>query len=292
MRVLIATAVESERRAVTRASGAGTPAVVPLPFGGDLHRIRLGGGPRSPGRPAGAKRTAADAAEPAGARPESGGAEPTDRPAGATGQPAGRQAGVVADVVVVGVGSAAAAAVVGSVLAVADEPYDLVVSAGIGGGFAERVPVGGLVVASSVLVVDLGAQTGTGFSDVAELGFGVVVHQPPPELAAAVAAATGGVLAPVLSVSTVTGTEERRAELAARHRGAAAEAMEGFAVATAADLHGVPTLEIRAVSNAVGPRDREAWRIPDALDALAAAFAAVGPVIEDWHQQRHQREPS
>ncbi|TDC25172.1 futalosine hydrolase [Streptomyces sp. 8K308] len=243
MQVLIATAVESERQAVTRASGAEPLAVVPLPFGVDLHRVRLGGD-------------------------------------------------VTADVVVVGVGGAAAAAAVGSVLAWADEPYDLAVSAGIGGGFREQVPVGGLVVASSIVVVDLGAQTTAGFSDMAELGFGVVAHQPPPELARAVVAATGGVYAPVLSVSTVTGTEERRAELAARHRGAAAEAMEGFGVATAAALHGVPTLEIRAVSNPVGPRDREAWRIEDALDALSAAFAAVGPVIEDWHQQREQREAS
>ncbi|MEU8351332.1 futalosine hydrolase, partial [Streptomyces sp. NPDC048845] len=65
------------------------------------------------------------------------------------------------------------------------------------------------------------------------------------------------------------------AALAERHPGAAAEAMEGFGVAEAAAAHGVPVLEIRAVSNPVGPRDRAAWRIPDALAALTAAFAAL-----------------
>ncbi|MGW7126735.1 futalosine hydrolase, partial [Streptomyces sp. NPDC054901] len=35
----------------------------------------------------------------------------------------------------------------------------------------------------------------------------------------------------------------------------------GFAPAAA---HGLPVLEIRAVSNAVGPRDRSAWRIGEA----------------------------
>ena len=43
--------------------------------------------------------------------------------------------------------------------------------------------------------------------------------------------------------------------------------MEGFGVAEAAAAHGVPVLELRAVSNPVGPRDRAAWRIGDALAA-------------------------
>ena len=43
------------------------------------------------------------------------------------------------------------------------------------------------------------------------------------------------------------------------------EAMEGFGVLRAAALAGVPALELRAVSNAVGEADRELWRIDDAL---------------------------
>ncbi|CAO0837172.1 Futalosine hydrolase [Streptomyces microflavus] len=34
----------------------------------------------------------------------------------------------------------------------------------------------------------------------------------------------------------------------------------------------MPVLELRAVSNTVGPRDRAAWRIGDALAALTEAF--------------------
>jgi futalosine hydrolase len=51
--------------------------------------------------------------------------------------------------------------------------------------------------------------------------------------------------------------------------------MEGFGVAEAAAAAGLPVAEIRAVSNAVGPRDRAAWRIGEALAALTRAFAAV-----------------
>ncbi|WP_103504631.1 futalosine hydrolase, partial [Streptomyces sp. SM14] len=135
--------------------------------------------------------------------------------------------------------------------------------------------------ATSLVAADLGATTADGFSDVAALGFGTSVHRPPPALASAVAKATGGLAAPVLTVSTVTGTAERAAELTARHPGAAAEAMEGFGVAEAAARAGVPVLELRTVSNPVGPRDRDAWRIPDALRALTAAFAAAAPLLTD-----------
>ncbi|MFE4600744.1 futalosine hydrolase, partial [Kitasatospora indigofera] len=51
--------------------------------------------------------------------------------------------------------------------------------------------------------------------------------------------------------------------------------MEGFGVAEAAARHGLPALGVRTVSNAVGPRDRSAWRIGEALAALAGAFAAL-----------------
>jgi futalosine hydrolase len=53
------------------------------------------------------------------------------------------------------------------------------------------------------------------------------------------------------------------------------EAMEGFAVLRAAQLAGVPALELRAVSNAIDERDREAWRFDDAVAALADAVPRV-----------------
>src|SRR5262249_45354759 len=78
----------------------------------------------------------------------------------------------------------------------------------------------------------------------------------------------------VLSVSTVTGTASRAADLAARHPDAVAEGMEGWGVATAADLFGVPFAELRTVSNLVGPRDRAAWRIREAFGGVRGAGGA------------------
>ncbi|MCM3272681.1 futalosine hydrolase [Paenibacillus elgii] len=186
------------------------------------------------------------------------------------------------DVVAGGVGPAAAAASAAKTLAAAE--YGLVVSAGIGGGFPGRAEIGSLVVADAIVAADLGAETPEGFRSVDELGFGSSRIAVDASLAARLMEALqrAGLpahMGPVVTVSTVTGTAATASELAARVPGAAAEAMEGFGVAVAARDRGLPALELRAISNAVGPRDREAWRIKEALDALEAAGAILLEVL-------------
>ncbi|MBA2947191.1 futalosine hydrolase [Streptomyces sp. PSKA28] len=265
VRVLVATAVPVERDAVARAF-ASPPREVPLP-GTTLHRVEH---PAPPAEAAVAPLVDAPAATPASAP--------------ATAVPVA-DAGSRYDLLAAGVGPAAAAAATGAALtaaALAGQPYDLVVSAGIGGGFPPDAPVGSVVVADEITVADLGAETADGFVSVTGLGFGTVTHYPPRSLVRDVAAATGGVTGTVLTVSTVTGSAARAAELRARHPGAVAEAMEGFGVAEAAAAHGCPVLEIRTVSNPVGPRDRAAWRIPEALATLTEAFGKTVHVVESW----------
>lgn len=186
------------------------------------------------------------------------------------------------DVLVAGVGSVVAA--VNTARALATAEYSLVISAGIGGGFPGRAEVGSLVVANKIVVADLGAETLEGFRSVEELGFGFTQIQIDASLVDRV---TGALLVaklpvntgPVLTVSTVTGTAARGVELAARIPGATAEAMEGFGVGCAALDRGLPVLEIRAISNMVGPRERSTWRIKEALDVLEAASAVLTEVL-------------
>ncbi|MFE6849564.1 futalosine hydrolase [Streptomyces sp. NPDC057674] len=251
-RILIVTAVAAEADSVSAGLGLGAPEPLPLPGGLVLRRY-------------------ADA-------------------------PDGR---VRIDVLVGGVGPAAVAASTGTALAYAaltdtgdsagasagaSAPYGLVVSAGIAGGFQPLAPLGSVVVSSAVVAADLGAQTPDGYLTVDELGFGRSTHPVPEALTGRIsavldAAGLSHTVGPVLTVSTVTGTADRAAELAARHPGAAAEAMEGFGVAEAAGAYGVPVAEIRAVSNAVGPRDRAAWRIGDALHALRHTFELLSKTV-------------
>jgi futalosine hydrolase len=50
--------------------------------------------------------------------------------------------------------------------------------------------------------------------------------------------------------------------------GCTVEAMEGFAVLRAAELAGIPAVEVRAVSNEIDEPDRARWQFDDALAAL------------------------
>nr|WP_308280871.1 futalosine hydrolase [Streptomyces lomondensis] len=258
-RVLVATAVSVERDAVVRALSTGSDDTE-LGVAGRAH----------PCRPSGTT-----------AHGGTSGAAGHGGTSGAAGHGGGW------DVIVAGVGAALAAANTASALTAAalnGTPYDLVVSAGIAGGFVPDAPVGALVVADEIVAADLGAETEDGFLSVTELGFGTVRHRPPGELVRRVAEAVGARAGAVLTVSTVTGTAERAAVLRERHPTALAEAMEGFGVAEAAIAQGVPVLEIRAISNPVGPRDRAAWRIPEALAALTEGFGKLVPVLEGWNR--------
>ncbi|HEU4962257.1 MAG TPA: futalosine hydrolase [Bacilli bacterium] len=181
-----------------------------------------------------------------------------------------------------GVGPIAAG--VNTTKALADKPYDLVISAGIGGGFPTRAEIGTLVVASDIVAADLGVETLDGFQSVDELGFGSsrvpVATDAATRVTEALQAADLPVTyGPVLTLSTATGTAATTDDLQRRVPHAAAEAMEGYGVAFAAHESGVPVLEVRAISNAVGPRDRGAWRIKDALAALEAAAQVLTEVL-------------
>jgi futalosine hydrolase len=177
------------------------------------------------------------------------------------------------DAVAVGVGIAAAAA--GTARLLASGRYTAVVCAGIAGGFA--VGPGATVLGTESVAADLGAESPDGFIPLSVLGFGACAL-PSDEgllrrLGDTLPAATRG---PILSVNTVTGTAASTDALRRRYPDAVAEGMEGFGVATAAAQAGVPFAELRTISNPVGPRDRAAWRIPEALAALTVAGRAMG----------------
>lgn len=171
-----------------------------------------------------------------------------------------------------GVGPARAAACAATGVAL-DRPGLLLV-AGVGGGFAGRAAVGDIVVADLIVHADLGADSPEGFLPIDRLGFGPDRVFPAPDLVEQAADRASAVTGPIVTVSTATGTAQRAAELAERYA-AAAEGMEGAGGWAAAGPYGLPFLELRAVSNLVGPRDPASWDMPGALTALGRAVAEV-----------------
>lgn len=189
------------------------------------------------------------------------------------------------DVQIAGVGPISAAISTTTHLTAASSPYDLVISAGIAGGFVGQAEIGSIVVASEIIAADLGAETPDGFSSLDELGFGdstrisIDEQLTKPIIDALHTAGLLVHLGPILTLSTVTGTSATAEVLTNRVAGATAEGMEGYGVASAGKQAGLPVLEIRSISNAVGPRDRAAWQISDALKALESAFAIIKEVL-------------
>lgn len=186
------------------------------------------------------------------------------------------------DIIAAGVGPVAAA--VKTTQALAAQPYRMVISAGIGGGYPSKAEIGSIVLATEIVAADLGVETPDGFHFVDDLGFGSarltveqsLVHKIEQKLSVTGLDVHTG---PILTVSTATGTEETAQDRIVRVPEAAAEAMEGFGAAAAALNFGVPYVEIRAISNKVGLRDRKAWKIDEAIDALAEACSILPEVL-------------
>lgn len=182
-----------------------------------------------------------------------------------------------ATLLVSGVGPAPAAAATATALALG--AFDRVVNLGLCGGFRGAAALGDVVVATELVAADVGAFSPDGFLGLAALGWAEESLPVPQEQVHAASerlqrAGLSVVTGPVLTLSAMTGTDARADELALRH-GAVAEAMEGRGVADVAVLHGLEVLEVRTVSNAVGRRDKAAWRFDLAFAALTAAAAAL-----------------
>ena len=134
-----------------------------------------------------------------------------------------------------------------------DRP-DVVLHVGVAGG--RGVPTGALVLGTEAVYCDL----------LAEIPVVSCVH-PDDSLLAALRAELPDALALPIGTSAAVdgpcGSEPDAIQV---------EAMEGFAVLRACALAGVPAVEVRAVSNEVGERDRARWEIPRALASLDAAL--------------------
>jgi futalosine hydrolase len=185
-----------------------------------------------------------------------------------------------------GVGKVAAAMELYSLLIRLESvrPARGVLLVGVAGSYPARVrgsaPPGGpgevCVVASDVLA-DEGVATPGGFVDFGkprEHGMRLVDTGPfpaSPRMAAEAAARLGCPLVKGATVSTCSGVDALAQELHGRTH-ADVETMEGAAVAAVCRRRETPLLHVRAISNWTGDRDRGAWDLGRAVDALHAAL--------------------
>jgi futalosine hydrolase len=161
--------------------------------------------------------------------------------------------------------------------------YSRAVQAGIAGSFVSDNPIGSVAVVSEEGFADLGAESHGSFLDLFDMG--LVQEDAPPF--------SGRFLvAPALELPSLVGLPRVRSitvnrVLSEAHSIAWARDrytpklvnMEGAAFFYVALLHTLPFLELRSISDMVGPRDKSLWRIAEAVEALDAVLDGV---VGEW----------
>ena len=168
------------------------------------------------------------------------------------------------DVIITGVGMVATAFALGRHLAT--NQYDLAINLGIAGSFDRNIALGTVVEVVEDTITELGAEDDGRFITLDQLGFGRTVYKTHARVAHYYPAqqlwqVTGA------TVNTVHGEDASIAKLHQRIN-PQLESMEGAAFFYACEQVGVPALQIRAVSNYVEKRNRDAWQIGLAVKNL------------------------
>ena len=169
---------------------------------------------------------------------------------------------------------------------------------GIGGAYpSSGAIVGDIALAKEEIAGDEGVLTQDGFKDTGYIGIPLVktatskIYSTYPASEALVKRSLDSLLSlqtgkenihvgTFITLSTCTGTTTRARELEERHHGLC-ENMEGAAVAQVAELHGIPWIEVRGISNIVEDRDLRKWDVPRASQAVQNA---VQQIVAGWEQ--------
>jgi futalosine hydrolase len=167
------------------------------------------------------------------------------------------------ELLITGVGMVATAFALGRHLAL--NQYDLAINLGIAGSFDRNIALGEVVEIIEDNLSELGAEDAEAFLTIESMGFGESVFKPTVGLSA-----YGNFnlkQATAVTVNTVHGHELSIIKLTSRMQ-PQLESMEGAAFFYSCKQAGVPCLQIRAVSNYVEKRNRNAWQIGLAIKNL------------------------
>jgi futalosine hydrolase len=175
------------------------------------------------------------------------------------------------DLLITGVGMVATA--VWCSRALTRTAYDLALNLGVCGGFDSAIQPGTVVHVVSDRLAELGAEDGETFLTLEQLGLpgdSAFTNASPPSNPALeqLPAVTG------ITVNTSHGNERTIALVVERFK-PQVESMEGAAFMSACLITKVPFAQVRAVSNLVERRNRESWRMAEAIQNLSAAALRI-----------------
>jgi futalosine hydrolase len=162
-----------------------------------------------------------------------------------------------------------------------------VILLGIAGSLADNLQIGFAYQFDRVACFGVGVETESGFQTAGDMGWQQWAREPAVgdwlllSQDAPQAVDTGGPYKSsgllLLTSCSASGSRDEAARRLARFPHATAEDMEGFAVAAACRLAGVPLKIIRGISNRAGNRQHHDWKVEQ---ALLAAAKLTGQVLE------------
>lgn len=163
-------------------------------------------------------------------------------------------------------------------LSVPDLNYDLIVNVGISGSFTDKYPIGSVVRVIKEQFGDVGVESRFGFQTLFQyevLDANTIPFKDGALYAPYLNLEIENALSFLPQVSSVTnqtlsGVKEKNEQIRASFN-PDIESMEGAAVFYVALMEKIPFVEIRAVSNMAGERDKSLWDTPKALENLKNA---------------------
>ena len=172
-----------------------------------------------------------------------------------------------------GVGPVEAAA--GVSRALAQSPYDLVISAGVAGALEDVAEIGeGVVISEEIFEVNL--ENGMPLS--LPEGARVIDRAGSDLLLVDRLVEMGFKSLRGITVPRVTATENTAQRL--RALGVGVETMEGFAVLRSAEIAGVPAIEVRGISNLVCDRARSRWSLDAGISGTEKVLNALLSLVQ------------
>jgi futalosine hydrolase len=192
-----------------------------------------------------------------------------------------------------GFGLVAAAALTAQLIA--NLRPERVILVGIAGTLCDDLPVGSATVFDEVACYGIGAGSGAAHQSAGDMGWhyvggrvsdtniGGTVISDTISLQGCRSADAMVRSSQLLSVTAASGDSNDAAIRRRRFPDAVAEDMEGFAVAMACRLAGVPVTVVRGISNQVGDRNVANWQVKPALEAATALVRniVVGQAVPD-----------
>lgn len=148
---------------------------------------------------------------------------------------------------------------------------DLLIQAGVGGSFSGSYPPGSLVLVNEEVTGDVGVEENNEFRDVFDMGL--------PQISAPYTGKSlvnddedmllryNLPLVKAVTISEITTRPERIAQLQQKYQ-PVVESMEGAAFHYIALIEKIRYIQLRAVSNMVGERDKSKWKMKEAIAAL------------------------